>query len=119
MNQINSSFILHPSSLSGRSPGYRTARTRGSNLIMRSLNAKQASNKYAAAPRHAWQRPLLSALLALTAGMAFSARPSQADELAGKGDLFLSRQAARHQKQGWTAVIIKLNADLTPEQENL
>src|SRR5437899_664519 len=86
---------------------------------MCSLRAKRATKKPANRlhPRR-WQRSFAVSLLALTAGLALSASPSQAAELSGKADLFLARKAAHHSKQGWTAVIVKLSAELTLEQQS-
>ena len=42
---------------------------------------------------------------------------TRADKLKGKADLFLNRIQARHLKRGWTPVIVKIQADLTPEHD--
>src|SRR6187401_762436 len=64
-----------------------------------------------------WGSALAASLLTLTVGLTLSSRPSQANELSGKADRFLNHTAAQHLKQGWTSVIVKLSAELTPEQE--
>src|SRR5450432_3147914 len=67
--------------------------------------------------RAIWRNSLAAGVVALTAGICLAGGPTRAASFEKKTDLFLRSEAAQKRQHGWSAVVVQLQGELTPQHE--